>query len=121
MTFTPCPKPRPALLARRDRVASHVVIDRVERAKCKARSGGQCEARWFGGYGDRVLFRCFRIASENHHLMGGIGRRNIGESVRAEHRIDVCSRCHREITAHVLRPVGEGREDAATVVFERER
>jgi hypothetical protein len=68
-----------------------------------------------------VVVRCRRRTSENHHLKGGIGRRNRGDSIKAEHRIEVCSICHHEITGHVLQPIGEGREDAATVRFERAR
>ena len=127
MTFKPQPKPAPRLLDKRERERNEDIIDRVERHKCKTRSGGRCEVveRYFGGglCDDRVEFerRCPRRASESHHLLGGIGRRNRGDSILAEHRLDVCHECHTEITGHVLGPVGEGREDAAAVRFERVR
>lgn len=120
-------KPRPKLLETRERHAERNEIDRQERAKCKARSGGRCEViEQFFGYPSSVGVvqyerRCSRRTSQNHHLKGGIGRRNIGASILAEHRIEVCSICHKEITGHVLQPVGPGREDAATVRYERQR
>ena len=126
--MTPCPKPRPALLDKRDRASATAATDRAERVKCRVRSGGRCEV-----VTERIrnldiayamyleVRRCPRRASANHHLKGGIGRRNRGDSILAEHRIEVCSICHSEITGHVLQPVGPGREDAATVRFERVR
>lgn len=116
-------KPRPELLEKRERAQNQAVIDRVERAKCRARSGGRCEVMANGGNAlfPQHFWRCSRRASENHHLKGGIGRRNRGASILAAHRIEVCSICHSEITGHVLQPVGVGREDAATVRFERAR
>jgi hypothetical protein len=126
--MTACPKPRPALLDKRERVTNTAIIDRVERAKCRERSKGRCEVieegilANFAGIPPVVLLkRCSRRAGENHHLKGGIGRRNRGASILAEHRLEVCSICHSDITGHVLQPVGVGREDAATVRFERAR
>ena len=121
------PKPRPRLLEKRDRASVTAAIDRAERAKCRQRSGGRCEVitvslvpDWAGLAPFRCVGRpCFRQASENHHLLGDIGRRNRGASILAAHRIDVCKECHAELHGHVLQPVGEGREDAATVCFER--
>jgi len=121
------PKPRPRLLEKRDRASVTAAIDRAERAKCRQRSGGRCEVitvslvpDWAGLAPFRCVGRpCFRQASENHHLIGGSGRRGRGKSMLAEHRLDVCRQCHQEITGHVLVPVGEGRKDAATVRFER--
>ena len=67
-------------------------------------------------------FRCKQRAVENHHLIGGIGRRNQGRSILAKHRLDVCKVCHAEITNHVLVPVdGTKKDDAATVRYERVR
>ena len=128
MTFYPQPKPRPKALDKQDDAADVRAQDRAERAKCKARSGGRCEVvvQYFGGpslHASRILWerRCDRRTSENHHLMGGIGRRNVGPSMLAEHRIEVCSICHSEVTKHILQPVGVGREDAKTVRYERIR
>lgn len=115
--FCPQPKGRPHDLDRQALVKLRDKIDRQERAKCHQRSGGRCEVV------EVVLgttnCRCWNRATQNHHLKSGIGRRNKGKSILAEHRIDTCDACHTAITRHVLRPVGEGREDAATVRYER--
>lgn len=118
MTLCPCPKPRPALLDKRDSAKDQAALDRIERATCHARSGGRCEVIEAC---DRYVLACVRPARENHHLIAGIGRRNRGRSILAAHRIDVCAAHHQEITGHVLQPVGEGREDAARVRYERRR
>lgn len=121
------PKPRPKLLDKREAKSALAAQDRAERLICKQRSGGQCEVIvtrltdpfWIVA---RIETRCRRRASQNHHLIGGIGRRNRGESLLAAYRIDVCDRCHDEITGHVLKPVNEvDRYEAATVRYERIR
>lgn len=136
------PKPRPALLTKRDQALKLATQDRIERSKCRARSGGRCEVLTFSSWtplgstmtgrsGDvleiwrtagqaRVQRRCPRRSSQNHHLIGGTGRRNKGESILAAHRLDVCDKCHQEITNHVLVPIdGTHKEDAVTVRYER--
>jgi len=133
------PKSRPRLLDKRQAKADAARVDREQRAICRHRSGGRCEVmeRWVAGDWQAIVIsepigpwiksasfsRCIHRASENHHLIGGIGRRNKGRSILAEHRLDVCSYCHEEITAHVLVPcVDEAqRELAATVRYERRR
>ena len=71
--------------------------------------------------GMRVWARCLRRATENHHLIGG-RMRNRGKSIKAEHRLDVCPKCHQEITGNVLVPEdGTKRYEAATVRYERIR
>lgn len=122
------PKPRPRLLITRETAATQRAKDVKERAKCRTRSGGQCEVIvritwldvWVGSppFARWAIDRCPRRASENHHLIGGIGRRNRGRSLLAAHRLDVCTTCHREITEHVLKPLsGANRYNAATVMF----
>lgn len=131
MLATAQPKPRPKLLDKRQKQAELNAQDRIERQKCKQRSGGQCEVWVVSSFapmeGDRSSYfgvrvgsrRCPRRASQNHHLIGG-QRRNKGKSILAEHRIDTCDRCHSEITNHVLVPVdGTLKDDAATVRYER--
>lgn len=118
------PKQRPRLLDKLERKADLDAKDRIERKKCRARSGGQCEviAVMFRSLEERddYLHRCPRRASQNHHLIGGSGKRNKGKSILAEHRIDTCDKCHDEITGNVLVPVNRyEREDAATVKYER--
>lgn len=115
------PKPRPKYLDTRERASQTARIDREERAKCHDRSGGRCEV-YEKVPGRRLWLRCMRRASENHHLIGGIGRRNRGRSILAKHRLDTCDTCHTDITWHVLIPVdGTKKEDAATVRYERIR
>ena len=114
----PQPKAKPHLLVQRKAKATVKEIDDKEKAKCRERSGGRCEVR----EKVRAFFvRCDRNASENHHLIGGIGRRNRGESILAKHRLHVCLGCHREITGKVLVPAVEQSkaECAATVKYRR--
>ena len=116
------PRPRPRYLTRMDRQRAQDRIDRDERAKCKARSGGRCEVIVNVTPGGRIVCSCRQRAVENHHLISGIGRRNQGRSILAAHRLDVCKVCHAEITNHVLVPVdGTKKHDAATVRYERVR
>jgi len=126
-------KPRPRLLEKRDKQAATNALDRAENAKVKQRSGGQCEVRemfrvdrWES---ERVTgeptwrylpHRCALRASHVHHLISGIGRRNVGRSITAECKLHVCDRCHEEIHGHVLKPVNDyEKEAAATVRYER--
>lgn len=112
------PKPRPKLLERREKQADLRRRDKAERVRCKVRSGGWCEVIVCEPKGPVV--RCARPATENHHLIGGSGKRNKGKSLFAEHRLHVCARCHSEINGKVLVPVdGTEAEDAATVRYER--
>lgn len=118
-------KPRPRLLDKRDQRAKVAEIDRKENAKVKQRSGGRCEVRidlTLEGYTEpwAIDRRCVRRASQTHHLISGIGRRNIGKSILAEHKLHVCDLHHQEIHGHVLRPLNATeRESAATVRYER--
>lgn len=119
MLATAQPKPQPKLLDKRAAKAALDAQDRLEHAKCKQRSEGRCEVRE-GGY--MTFRRCPRRASQNHHLIGGSGKRNRGKSILAEHRLDTCDRCHDEITNHVLVPSdGLKREFADQVRYERIR
>ena len=114
------PKARPKLLDQRDRKVVLAALDRVEIMKVKQRSGGRCEVlELLCGWTHQR--RCPRRASQVHHLKAGIGRRNRGDSILSTHRLHTCDRCHLEITGRVLQPIGPGREDAATVVYERIR
>lgn len=111
-------KPRPRLLDKREAQGKVKTKDQQERDKCHERSGRKCEVveEFESGYS----FRCLRPVVENHHLISGIGRRNKGRSILAEHRLDTCKRCHDDITGKVLRPIdGTQKELAATVRYER--
>lgn len=116
--MTAIPKPLPRYLEKRTE-------DRAENAKVKVRSAGQCEVTtpcrtapfWIVAVIDH---RCPRRAAHIHHLIAGIGRRNIGRSILAAHKLHVCDRCYKAIHGHVLTPLNEGeRYDAATVRYER--
>jgi hypothetical protein len=115
-------KPRPKLLERREARAKVNAEDRAENAKVKQRSYGRCEVKEVGAWGGLPVRRCSLRASQVHHLISGIGRRNVGKSIKAEHKLHVCDRCHEEIHGHVLKPVNDyERESAATVRYERVR
>lgn len=110
-------KPKPKLLDKRKARADVATIDRQENEKVKQRSGGRCEVIEVWRNTER---RCGRRASQIHHLISGIGRRNIGASIKAAHKLHVCDQAHQEIHGHVLKPVNElDRYAAATVRYER--
>lgn len=121
----PYAKPRPHLLTKREKRAALTAQDRSERKRCHVRSGGQCEviiARFRPECSELSYARCRKGASHNHHLIGGIGRRNVGASIFAEHRLDTCSSCHAELTRGILVPLFEDADykfNAALVRYER--
>lgn len=125
MTGLAFPKPRPHLLEKRERKAKLKTQDAAERKKCHLRSGGRCEVievRFTPEQSAIYSKRCARRASQNHHLLGGVGRRNVGDSILARHRLDTCDLCHLEIEHAVLIPVDRDKSvDAATVKYERLR
>lgn len=112
-------KPETRAAEKRRKAAAIRAIDKAEREKVKARSGGRCEVIIVR---DVYHARCSRRASENHHLISGSGKRNHGPSILAAHRLHCCGPCHHLITNHVLVPVdGTQKEDAATVKYERRK
>ncbi len=114
-------KPRPHALVVRDKRAALKAQDEAENQKVKQRSGGRCER--IEEINPAIWRRCPRRASQTHHLIGGIGRRNIAEgSVLAEHKVHLCDLCHAEITGHILRTLaGCDRECASSVRYQRVR
>ena len=105
------PKPRPRALEKQDRAKRKQSVEDRENARVKARSKGQCEVReqfTSRGFAEPTISstrRCVRRASETHHLLGGSGRRGVGESAKAENKLHVCSgpnSCHDWITRRVL-------------------
>jgi hypothetical protein len=116
------PKPRPRKLEKRARYLETRKLDREQRAICKARSGGRCEVitEWYPSFAGHDN-RCIHRATENHHLLSGIGVRNKGRSILAAHRLMVCRFCHSELHGHVLVPIGTGRETADSVRYERKK
>ena len=99
------PKPRPRKLEKADRTKQRVSVDARESAKVRARSGGQCEVRWFGATG-QVEYRCQRRAVHVHHMLGGIGVRGRGESAKSIRKQHTCITCHSDIGNAVLVRVG---------------
>lgn len=121
--MTACPKPRPKLLDKRQAKATVRAVDTDENAKVRARSLGHCEVRtafYANGKLAKSSWICPKRAAHIHHLISGIGRRNIGDSIKAAHKLHVCELHHTEIHGHVLKPTDEAtRYKAATVRYER--
>lgn len=106
----PQPKPQPRILEKREKKAALDAKDRAERKKCRIRSSGRCEVIVQTALPECSMLRvkrCQRRAQHNHHLISGSGRRNIGPSILAAHRLDCCSLCHQLIEAAVYYPVDQ--------------
>lgn len=113
-------KGRPRALDKADRKKRKESFDAAESARVKVRSGGRCEVIGIRGG------RCPHRASEVHHLLGGSGRRAVGESAKAENKLHVCAgfdgSCHKLITGNVLVGIWTDVHDrAATIRFQRYR
>jgi hypothetical protein len=67
-----------------------------------------------------VLGFCTRKDAHTHHLLSGIGRKNIGRSILASAKIRVCESCHTQIHSRILQPTTATTE-AATIRFRRVR
>lgn len=121
----PLAKPTPRILEKRAKKAALKAEDDRQRNRCHARSGGRCEVNEVIPKPEQSLIvtkRCKGRVVNNHHLMGGNGRRNVGPSILAEHRIDTCQKCHQDIEAEILVPADRDKaEDAATVTYERRK
>lgn len=109
-------KRTPKLLEKRKADQDWQAIDRAESCKVKKRSGGRCEVRCVLGSGAfyHVGARCTRRATEVHHHIGGWKLRGRGASALAENKTHCCSKCHKEITAHVLTHVSGTRYRSVT-------
>jgi hypothetical protein len=119
------PKPTPHILAKRATRAAQNAEDRRQRKLCHLRSGSRCEviiAHFRPERSSLTYERCRKRATQNHHLIGGRGRRNVGQSILAQHRLDTCSECHQLINAGLLIPLFRDphyAHQAALVRFER--
>jgi hypothetical protein len=113
------PKSRVKALEKADKAAALATQDKKESAKAKRRAKGMCEA-WspcpVGGF----MVRCYRKDTQTHHLISGIGRRNKGKSILAEHKLRICDQCHADIHAKVLQPTTDTTE-AAKVRYRRQK
>lgn len=119
------PKGKPHILEKREKKSALDAKDQAERKKCHLRSGMRCEVIEEISKPEQsaiVKKRCKGRVVNNHHLIGGVGKRNKGKSILCEHRLDTCARCHAEIEAEVLQPADRDKaEDAATVTYVRRR
>lgn len=130
MSASACPdlkfsKGKPHILTKREQKAALTAEDTKQRERCHARSGWRCEVLEVLPRPEAsviVTKRCKGKVVHNHHLIGGIGKRNVGPSILAEHRLDTCQKCHQDIEAEILRPADlDKAEAAATVTYERRK
>lgn len=99
------PKPRLPALLKQDRTRARHTADERENVKVRTRSHQRCERReLLAG----VVVRCLNRACEINHLLGGHGRRAIGDSRKAIRKMHLCHRCHVQITNHILQRVRGG-------------
>jgi hypothetical protein len=117
------PKQRVKALDKADKQKAIEAQDKAENAKAKKRAGGMCEvivSRAPAGTGVTLWHseRCHRKDTQTHHLKGGIGRRNRGDSILAIQKLRVCDQCHSDITGKILKPT-TAEHDASTVRYWR--
>jgi len=105
------PKPKPRALEKQARLRQKQSVEDTQNARVKARSKGQCEVReqfTSRGFAEPTISstrRCHRRASEVHHILGGSGRRGVGESSKAENKLHLCGgpgSCHDLVTRRIL-------------------
>ena len=107
------PKGRPKALLKADKAKALAAKDKAESAKAKQRAGGRCEIVVAG-------VRCKRTGVDPHHLIYGIGRKNVGKSILAAHKQWACRECHDLIGAKVLQPTSDT-DLAAKIRYRRVR
>jgi hypothetical protein len=109
----PFPKGQPKALLRLKKRKAIERLDEIENIKARARAAGRCEVIVDG-------VRCPKRDAQTHHLKGGIGRRNRGDSVLAIQKLRTCHDCHPLITGKILQPT-TAVHDALTVRYRRVR
>lgn len=116
------PKSRPVALDKADKQKAIESRDKAENAKAKKRANGRCEVIVvLDSVGrKKATARCERKDVETHHLIGGIGRKNKGDSILAEYKLRCCMECHSLITKKILKPT-TATHDAATVRYWRSK
>lgn len=85
----------------RTKKATWAAVDKAENATVPERSGWRCEVvtAYISPRGNVCpQRRCENRATQIHHMIGGRGRRGIGESALAERKQHVCDACHLGIT-----------------------
>jgi hypothetical protein len=115
-------KSRPKALDKEDKDRALDAKDKAENAKARKRAKGQCEVLiLLGALSRRASYaRCPRKDAQTHHLKGGIGRRNRGDSILAIQKLRTCNECHDAITKNILQPT-TATHDAYTVRYWRIR
>jgi len=83
--------------------------DRQERAQCRLRAGGRCEARIVRP--DGVVIQCRKFPVHNHHRYGGAERNRSDRSIGASNRAQLCAQHHFDIEEGRLEIV-EGWDEA---------
>jgi hypothetical protein len=116
------PKTRVKALEKADKAKAIEAQDRKENAKARKRAKGRCEVLTEAYCVGRTVMclKCPRKNAHVHHLISGIGRRNMGRSILAEHKLCVCEICHHDIHAKVLQPT-TATDEAASVRYRRAR
>jgi hypothetical protein len=114
------PKTRPRALDKADKAKAVAAKDKAENAKARRRAKGQCEVQIPRGLFSLQWIRCPNKDTQTHHLKGGIGRRNRGDSILASQKLRVCQQCHDDIGAKILKPT-TATHDARSVRFWRAR
>jgi hypothetical protein len=115
------PKSRPKALDKQDKDRQIETKDQAENTKARKRAKGQCEVQivLVNAVGRKqIAVRCTRKDSQTHHLKGGIGRRNRGDSILAINKLRVCDQCHTDITGKILKPT-TAEADAHTIKYWR--
>lgn len=94
------PKPRPRVLEKDDRKRKQEAEDRRGSEEARKRANGRCEIEVIG---EPV---CTKPGMHTHHMIGGRGRRGIGESAKAERKQRACADHHEAVTHGLIRRVG---------------
>ena len=83
---------KPATTRRQEQRARRTALearDELGNIQVKARSMGWCELHPWTHCGHRL--------AHIHHMLGGVGRRGVGDSALPQNKIAVCALCHHSI------------------------
>ena len=88
----------PRYLEQRARKAARDRLDRQESDKARRRSGGRCEVVLRGE-------RCQKRGGlQVHHMLRGVGKRAVGDSLLAEFKVHACADHHRDLDLYRILP-----------------
>ena len=115
-------KPTPTILVKGERRAQKEARERAEAKLVRLRSGGRCEVVTQTPKpecSELRVERCKAKAEHLHHLISGIGKRNVGASALSPALLHTCSYHHRLIHLRVIVPTNlDDRYNAAKVRYE---